>query len=235
MRKLLLVAICLQAIPATSVAAPICISDTLSGYIALGGAGCDLGGATFQDFSSAPSFFGGGEIPAADITVLPMVTAMGPRFDFALTAVAGANAVVGVTIGYSGTALSFTGATLSMEGAAAGPLDGVVTAVEDICLDGAFLGDDPTMCAGVPDTLIVARDFLGPTGPDSRVFAASFLDVLLDITVDGGLVGSAALNGAVTNQFVVASAPVPEPTAFVLVGSGGLAVLLRRRRRPGPR
>jgi hypothetical protein len=235
MRKLLLVAIVFQAIPAASIAAPICVSDSLTGYKALGGTGCELGGATFLDFSSAPSFFGGDEISADDITVIPMVTPLGPRLDMAMAVAAGANVVAGAVIGYSATGLAFTGATLSMDGADAGPLDGVVTALQDICLDGSFAAGDPTTCSGTPDTLIVAQDFVGPTGPDARVFAAAFIDVLLDITIDGGLLGSASLDGVVTNQFSAPPVAVPEPTTFVLLGSGVLGTWLRRRRRPIPR
>jgi hypothetical protein len=65
----------------------------------------------------------------------------------------------------------------------------------------------------------------------SLLFAsASFLDIVNDIAVDGGLTGGASLAGNVTNRFAVAAAAVPEPTTGLLVASG-LGLLLRRRRR----
>lgn len=229
MRVLVLAALLLPAVPAVATAAPLCVADSLAGYVALGAEGCELGGATFAGFSSAPSFFGGDEVAAADISVVPTVTAQGPRLDFGLDVMAGAGDVAGVVIGYSGMA-SFTGLTLSMDGAQADPPDAVVTAVADICLDGSFAGD-PTTCSGMPDALIVAQDFVGPTGPDARMFAALVIAVLLDITVDGGVLGSASLDGLVTNQFVVAQA-VPEPAVLLLMGFGFgvLGTWLRRRR-----
>lgn len=227
MRRVLLAAMVLAWMPATADAAPICLSDSLTNYQALGGGGCEIDGAVFTDFSSAPSFFGGDEISADDVTVIPMLTALGPRLDFAITAAAGPGDVVGILIGYAGTVPSLVGATLSMEGASAGPLDGVVTAVMDICLDGAFAGD-PGTCSGALDTLIVAQDPLGPTGPDLRMFMPAFFDVLLDITIDGGPFGAAALDGTVTNQFVTAQ--VPEPGALALLGLAALGFSWRRRR-----
>jgi hypothetical protein len=56
---------------------------------------------------------------------------------------------------------------------------------------------------------------------------ASLFDVLLDITIDGGPLGAAALDGTVTNQF--GASQVPEPSTVALLGLGAFGLMARRR------
>jgi hypothetical protein len=231
MRKLLFVAVVLLGAP-TSTWADLCVQDTLAAYIDLGAGGCEIDSATVFGFSADPSFFGGTLIDAATIMVVPTSVSLGPRLDFLLTGTAAAGDLLGIAIGYSiSSALAITGSTLSMAGSSATG-DGVVTVVQDLC-PGVFLGDPSTCTLPPPISLAVAQDFVGPTGPDTRTFLASpFFDVFVDITIDGGLAGSAALGGAgvpgmVTNQFVT---PVPEPSTVLLLGSGLILVWVGRRK-----
>jgi hypothetical protein len=59
--------------------------------------------------------------------------------------------------------------------------------------------------------------------------ATSFFDVFTEITIDGGLQGSASLDGTVSNVFGTATA-VPEPATLLLLGAGMVATAARRRR-----
>ena len=104
--------------------------------------------------------------------------------------------------------------------------DGVVTVIEDLCLGSTFVSN-PANCLNPPAvSLVIAQDFLGPTGPDTTPLppGTSFFDVFADITIDGGLSGSASLNN-VTTQFVV-----PEPSTVLLLGSGLVALFMARAR-----
>lgn len=220
-RFLLAVALAV-AVPNFVLAAP-CFPDSLAGYIGLGSTGCQIGTSTFSDFSAGPSFFGGVAISPSTILVSPLLTATG--FDFAIARSAGAGQVLGVAIGYTASGSQFLQAQLSMTGSAATG-DGVVTVIEDLCLGGTFVSN-PANCSNPPPvSLVIAQDFLGPTGPDVTPLnpGSSFFDVFTDITIDGGLSGSSSVN-TVRNQFAV-----PEPSSVLLIGSGLVALFMARAR-----
>jgi hypothetical protein len=109
--------------------------------------------------------------------------------------------------------------------------DGAVTGVLDVCPGGSFSGGQPIGCPTSPGTAIAfATDgFSGLT--DSLSFGpTSFFDVFVDLTIDGGLSGSASLPSA-----SVSIAAIPEPVTEFLIaaGLGLIGILLARRpRRP---
>lgn len=230
MRRVLLSAVFVLAIPSLGTASP-CVPGTLANYIALGAGGCSIGSTTFFDFSAGAVQNGATPVAAANVTVSPVGIGVGLNFGF--NVIAGAADLLEALIGYSVDGGLFGSNSLSMVGSSVTE-DGSITAIEDKCIGGTFAGADPsTACAGTGLSLLVIDVDGFQQLSDTAAFAASsFFDVFTDVTIDGGLLGSATLNGTVTNRFGDANAAaVPEPSAILLVGSGLFAFWARRRRR----
>jgi hypothetical protein len=116
------------------------------------------------------------------------------------------------------------GATLSMIGSTAGG-NAAVSSTVDICED--FPGNEPVNCLTDHIILSVVHNALGPDPPVTEPLAfLSFFDVFVELSIDGGGTGPAALNGDVTLQLQA----VPEPATLVLVASGLAACAAHRRR-----
>jgi hypothetical protein len=116
-------------------------------------------------------------------------------------------------------AATLSAASVALDGANATG-DGAVTGILDVCAGDSFLGAVPIDCFGVPGSVVVAVADGISFPSDSVTFApASFFDVFVDLTVDGGLNGSATFTSA-----TIGLQAVPEPGLAWLVG-GGLAIL----------
>jgi hypothetical protein len=216
--------------PATAEAAP-CAPGTLASYVALGAGGCTVGFASFEAFGVLAVPFGATPIAPEDVFVTPVAPDPSrARLEFQLDAEASAGELLEILIGYTVSApLLVAHARLALEGTSV-TQDGVVTAVEDLCLAGSFDPGGPTGCTGFPLVMIafdigVDQDLL-----ETLAFApVGSLAVVKDIAVDGGLTGAAALVAA-SNEFVA-----PEPAAALLVAAGLLGLARRRRRWEEPR
>jgi len=228
-RAALIATLLATLVPGRSEAAPVaCVPGTLSDYFALSD-GCTVGAFQFQNFAQLTTQPAGSS-PISPDAVQVMPVASGLAFGVDVSASAGE--LLEILFGYDVTGSGIAGASLSLSGASAAG-DGVVTAVKNFCEGGSFDPGDVTGCTGTGDALIaVALDGLEDLNQSLTIFPiVAMLGVVDDIAVDGGLDGSASLNGSVTNQFVAGANPIPEPASAVLVASGILGLLRSRVRR----
>jgi hypothetical protein len=227
-RSVLLAAAFVFLLSGRSQAAPLCAADSLSNYLSLGS--CSIGGATFSNFSLVtPLPTGANAVPAGSVIVLPFSTTTSVGFQFLFDVTSTSFQLNELLFGYLASAAGFTDATLSMPGATASG-DGVVTAIQDLCIGGAFTTGSVGGCSATQDANIAFAIDGDQSLTETLAFASvPLLGIVNDIAADGGLNGNARLAGGITNSFTVAS-PVPEPATVGLVCTG-LAWIMRRRYR----
>ena len=211
-----------------SASASSCLPDTLANYLAL--TSCNIDSAEFSDFEPLAGQKFATAIDPALIQVTPLG---GPSVGFLFTVNqdAGAGDLFESIFSYTASVGTFSTAALSMAGATATG-DGVVTTVEDVCV-GSFFFPDLTGCpAGDQRTNIVFAIDLDNDLDESAGFPPNtFLNVVNDLTIDGGILGTASV-ASFTNTFTVAPAQteVPEPATGLLLAAGLGAVWRRARR-----
>jgi hypothetical protein len=226
-RSVLLAAAFVFLLSGRSQAAPLCAADSLTNYLSLGS--CSIGGATFSNFSLVtPLPTGANAVPASSVIVLPFSTTTSVGFQFLFDVTSTSFQLNELLFGYLASAAGFTDATLSMPGATASG-DGVVTAIQDLCIGGAFTTGSLSGCSAAQDANIAFAIDGDQSLSETLSFASvPLLGIVNDIAVDGGLNGNAALRGGVTNSFTVSA--IPEPATVTLLATG-LALMLRSRRR----
>ena len=227
-RSALLAAAFVLVLSGRSQAAPLCGADSLTNYLSLGS--CSIGGATFSNFSLVtPLPTGANAVPANSVIVLPFSTATSVGFQFLFDVTSTSFQLNELLFGYLASAAGFTDATLSMPGATASG-DGVVTAIQDLCIGGSFTTGSLAGCSATQDANVAFAIDGDQSLSETLSFASvPLLGIVNDIAVDGGLNGNASLAGGITNSFTVTS-PVPEPATVGLVFTG-LAWMLRSRYR----
>jgi hypothetical protein len=200
-----------------------CVPGSLADYLALPSGGCTNSFA-FQDFQLGPAQAFATPIDPALIQVTPVLSPDGPFFDFTVNAAAGPGELLESFFRFTVTG-SLRGAFIGLGNATVSG-DGVVLGILDVCADGSFLGIEPIGCTGTPGSAI-AFAISGDASPRANLSfspPASFFDVFVDITIDGGLNGSASLQSA------QAGTETPEPGAMALVALGlGVLGLIRKR------
>ena len=215
-------------VPGRGEAAPVaCVQGTLSEYFALSDA-CTVGAFQFRNFAQLTTQPAGSSPMSPDgVQVMPVASGLA----FGVDVSARPGELLEILFGYDVTGSGIAGAGLSLSGASAAG-DGAVTAVKNFCEGGRFDPGELTGCTGTGDALIAAAlDGLEDLNQSLTILpTVALLGIVDDIAIDGGVDGSASLQGSVTNQFVGGANPVPEPASAVLVASGILGLLRSRVR-----
>jgi hypothetical protein len=207
-------------------AASTCTSATLADYIALGSGGCSIGADTLSNFQVASGITGATPITPADVSISASASGLNLNLTISVDQTASANTQLEALFSYQLSGASFTGESSTLSGASETG-DGAVTDVENICAGGMFAPGMPTGCTGLAASLLTLD---GVQNQNSTNFPAhGFFDVFVDLTLDGGLAGSAS--GATVNDTY---SGVPEPFSFSLTILGlalGIGAQLQRSRR----
>jgi hypothetical protein len=190
-----------------------CLPGTLSDYVALGAGGCSIGGTAFADFAVEP--FPGGAIDLDPGTILLTPIAGGFALGTDEAVVAGAGDFFGLRfLFHVEDAGGLDGGTIRLGESRVEP-DGVNTALLDAGAFGNAIAFD--IGDGLPE-LVASFDAF-----------SSFFDVFVEIGIDAGITGSAALGpdlGSVTFGVPIG---VPEPPALLLWVLGLIALQRRIR------
>jgi hypothetical protein len=214
MKRLVLMLATLMTIPVAPVLASPCLPGTLQDYVNLGMPGCEAGVASFSGFVVLPGEFLAMPVDPDTITVTPVGGAFNPGLQFGINTLAIAGELFESFFRFTVAGELSAASLLLGPGTVTG--DGAAIAVEDLCVNGSFVGNDPLGCSGSADTAIVARTETSEFLLDQKPIIGGFFDILVDISIDGGLAGTASLDN-VTVQFV---SPVPEPSTGLLLAGG---------------
>ena len=228
MGKLLYLLCAIPLLPVLCSAAT-CTDGSLASYIGLGSAGCTIGANTLYDFHTVSGISGATPISTADVSLTPLGGNFDPGISASFSTVAGANTQLELLFTYQIAGTSYIGDSITLTGSSETG-DGAVTDIQNFCAGGMFGPDGVTGCTGMAGSLLTLD---GIQNHDSTTFGpTSFFDVTDDLTLDGGLMGSAS-GATTTDRF----SSVPEPISYLLAGWGlalGLGAKLisdRRNRR----
>jgi hypothetical protein len=209
--------------PSTSSAVP-CLPGTLQDYINLGATGCEIGAVTFASFTVEPGQSFATPIAPGEVQVIPSGSPSAPTLVLGYEHAASAGELLESFFRFQASASVALIEDFIGIGSASASGDGVVTAAQDVCPDGSF-GAIPTGCPNPALTLIgVVTESLSFPSESQGLPSATFLDLFVDVVIDGGLEGSASL-GSVTLRLV------PEPASVLLLALGLAPLALSRARR----
>lgn len=220
MRRLLTVTLLNLAIVCLCSAAP-CVSGTLATYIALGSSGCTIGTDSLSNFQDLSGTAGATEIAATAVTITPIGGTFSPGLSTVLHMTAPSGTILETMFTYKISGATFVGETITLTNSSE-TVDGAVSEVQNICEAGSFGPDGVTGCTGTPGSLLTLD---GVQNQDSTTLDPPlYVNLTDDITLDGGLAGSAT-GGTFTDQFTA----VPEPGGFFIAGLGLIfAIALKR-------
>jgi hypothetical protein len=205
---------------------PACVTNTLDNYLSLGADGCSMGEIAFSNFSFSVTSFGGGAVPIPPSAILVTPTLENGSLTFSSSgfSVTGSEFVT-YLLGYSidpHPIIRGFDDTLDVDGPT---FPGLASITTDLCLLATFTGDS-CLEPGVPASLHVFDNGIIAQLSDSVDFpplAVIGVRNTIDLHANGA--------NADFTSFTNTAAAVPEPATWLLVSSGLLGLLVRRRRR----
>lgn len=226
MKKLCLIVFALVALMSSPVlAAPACTTGTLSSYISLGSAGCDLGSVNFSGFQTLTPIAGALAIAPVEVMITPVQSGNMFGIDAMFDSTAMSDELRQALFGYMVMAPSITGSRISLSGTSG---DGFATYIQNYCAGGMFSPGGVSGCTGNEGALVVLN-----SGIDQSTFpAVTHISVVDDFTLDA--FGAQSVSGGMaSDRFTVGANPqaVPEPQTYVLMSSALIAIALRNRMR----
>lgn len=202
-------------------AAP-CVVGSLESYIT-GGVPCTVGTVEFSDFTTEPGISGSTPIDSANVLVTPGGTPFQPLLLLTLNQTANAGELLDLLFRVQAAGV-LTASSIAL-GSPSVTGDGAVIGILDVCAGGNFSAG-PSGCSGTSASALAAATAASNDNSGPVTFpVSSFFDIFYEITLDGGLAGTASLASA-----ALAVDTVPEPSAILLVSLGLAAIGLYRRR-----
>jgi len=193
-------------------AAASCSSGSLASYVALGSAGCMIGGDTFYNFQILTGISGGSPINPSAVTLSTSGSTLSPVLTISTSQSASGGVPLEAIFTYDVSGSIYKGISASLSGSSE-TVDGGVTGLVNFCEGGSFDSSGVSGCAQ-PNGSLLTLD--GIQNSDMGTFAnVSFLNVTDDLTIDPGTAGTAS-GGTLTNSFTA----VPEPLTSTLMGVG---------------
>jgi hypothetical protein len=220
-------------------AAPMCTTGTYDTYVALGAGGCSLGGETFSNFSSSPSFTNSLGVPTlanTQILITPTVTGNDETLAVSYETLTGAPLVISLIDGDQVFAFSFayvatpgpatTLSSIQMTSTFSNISPGAVSATKNAQAEsGGTLFTSAATDGGVSN---LNNTYLGPVTAVTGGTTAFNVKDAISLEAEFGAVSDTGF----ANRFVTSPvmAGVPEPPALLLIG-GGLLVISSVARR----
>jgi hypothetical protein len=188
-----------------------CVSGTLASYISLGSTGCTIGTNTLSNFVIPDdTTTGATEIDPSTILISATGGSFNPTLAATTSVAASAGMLLEALFTYQLRGNLYTSENISLSNSSEDG-DGAVTDIQNYCLGGTFSGDALNTCSGTPGSLLTL-DGLQNTDSVSSL-GQSLVSVVDDLTIDGGLAGSAS-GGKIVDAF----SAVPEPASLFVIG-----------------